>query len=129
MNNISNCQVELTTTDEVYNRIFKSFICEYDKTKDWKIIDWTCYHATFDSNNNCKELISYEKKPEISCPTWQHVNYYWSCECSESEYLKNGICYNKCWTNAHYDYYEKWCYCNDWYFNSESLWTCVKSLY
>lgn len=116
VNNIDNCQQEITIKDEFYNRIFRRFICEYNKTDDNKIIYGTCYHANFDRDWNCTKLITYEKDADISCPDWQYLDDYWACQCySSSQYATSNGCYNKCWLGSSYNINDEKCYCDEWY--------------
>lgn len=108
VHNIDNCQVNIIVKDVFYNKIFRKFVCTYEKTKSGDLINGVCYNANFNNNWICTKLIKYTKRPALICNNWYFLSGNWLCYRSFTDIYKYyetlfGTWKSNTWTNDTWD--------------------------
>ncbi len=87
------CREIIRLKDNPYQKIYKSFICDYTKTTTGKIMSGTCVHVnTSWLSGKCEQayVYVYDKEPETKCLENGYLGYDGQCYCN------SGYFYNKC---------------------------------
>lgn len=63
----SDCREKITIKEKSIEALTKTFTCQYNKTRQGRIMGGSCVHIEYDNNGQCKASYTYYKEQDNVC--------------------------------------------------------------